>query len=238
MLRSVLPIPEDLSSDDVHKYLLNTYVLVHTRSGCPRVGKYLGLANTDPIEVSVKVHKSEGQSILSFGIDRVSLFWPAMGYVNYERAAVYLSRTAKRQWRRSYLPSLVNVSMRHSFEYGLFEEAEGRELNQVLDETLNSGYFPLFHAAAFPTYYSAAQVLEKIRSGKVFSGAVTPSVAFTRTTANSDSQQIEALYKGRVIGHVSSSNLLLPADVGVGAITISRFLKSCDYYLTCNMVEG
>lgn len=122
--------------------------------------------------------------------DDLDFSFPALGYINTEAGAVFVSRTPKRQYRRALC--VESVEIEHNDLFATLRQKLG------LAAMANTQH-KIMHRILFPKYLGAKDALKKLVSGKAYAVAVTKNVCVCFLP---NRKYFGILYKELYVGHV------------------------------------
>jgi hypothetical protein len=203
-------LPADILEDDVYQWLNDGWVR-HPDYG---VIQFLGDVNTYD-EVASFFTLDEEQ--ISAHYADVTCEWPICGMVNHNRfgarAAVYVRRNQRRQWRRTFNQMCCSTTI--IGRWGVSRRVSAGRLRQFT--SFNSG---LVRELFDPTYYGAALAMRMIQAGEAVSLAITPQVAI----CGDGKHNFTVYYRERVVGGITNGKYT-PVVVGKVAEIAERLVK-------------
>jgi hypothetical protein len=134
----------------------------------------------------------------------VSAWWPHLGSINVtgEPFAAHLSRRAKRQWRRSYYHSLVNIDIPRLYTVSKYKGKGWAE--EWAHEAPNTDDFVtnIFNK----DYPAVEEAIQRVFNGEAISQAISTKIILA---CGKDS--LVVYYNGRHVGRLTPERTLVPA---------------------------
>ena len=163
----MLRVPSDISIDDAHQWCSNGWVIGEGGDVC-----LVGDVSED--ERRFYGRNTAGQH-RDWSIGETDCYWPVCGSINtYGGFAVYVQRSQRRQWTRTYNSRCVDV--RIPLEHDLYDVFNERHVDKYIDP--NSG--ELVEQLFDPHYPTFEEALGYLRQPMQVSVAVNPYLIIGR----------------------------------------------------------
>jgi len=202
-------LPKDIYEDDVYQWLNDGWV-THPDYG---VLKFLG--ELDSFDKTAEF-SLDGEPMRLLYLE-LECFWPIGCMINHtkrgDRAAVYVQRNQRRQWRRTFNPMCVSTSV--IGRWGMTKKSGNQRARMFtnIDYDLVSNLFD-------PIYYAPALAMRMIQAREAISVAITPQVAI----CGDGKHNFAIYYRDRVVGGITNGKYT-PVVVGKVAEMAERIVK-------------